>query len=189
MAERDRPTILIVSADAERARRRAALLENLGHVSAAGGVGEALAAIERRRPDAAVLDADLGGDGLVDLVEAVGDEARVVLCGDSPPLVAERAVFVHVPGSAPDGVLREAVRWVVAAAASRARLARVADAVRRVRHDINSPLTAIMAETDLLLMDAEDLTEEQRRSLETIAGMARRIRDLLAELRAINNEE
>lgn len=52
--------------------------------------------------------------------------------------------------------------------------------VARARHDINNPLTTILAETQLLLLDAEDAA--LRESLETIERQARRIRDLVARL-------
>lgn len=50
----------------------------------------------------------------------------------------------------------------------------------RARHDINNPLTAALAETQLLLMDVAD--PRVRQSLETIQGQIRRIRDLVAEM-------
>lgn len=52
--------------------------------------------------------------------------------------------------------------------------------VRRVRHDINNPLTAALAEVQLLLMDAEE--GEARESLEVIQEQLRRIRDRVQEL-------
>ena len=52
--------------------------------------------------------------------------------------------------------------------------------VAKARHDINNPLTSVMAETQLLLMDVED--GEVRESLETVQRQIRRIRDLVAEL-------
>ena len=60
----------------------------------------------------------------------------------------------------------------------------IADIVERVRagrHDINNPLAAGMAETQLLLMDVTD--PETRRALMTIEEQMRRIRDLVASLR------
>ena len=50
----------------------------------------------------------------------------------------------------------------------------------RARHDINNPLTAATAETQLLLMDVED--GEVRTALEAIEEQLRRIRDLTAGL-------
>lgn len=52
--------------------------------------------------------------------------------------------------------------------------------VRKVRHDVNNPLTAALAEVQLLLMDVEG--EEARESLEVIQEQLRRIRDRVQEL-------
>lgn len=52
--------------------------------------------------------------------------------------------------------------------------------VSRARHDINNPLTAALAETQLLLMDVED--GKTRTALEAIEEQLRRIRDLTAGL-------
>ncbi|RMH18966.1 MAG: hypothetical protein D6701_05530 [Gemmatimonadetes bacterium] len=60
------------------------------------------------------------------------------------------------------------------------------DLVAVARHDINNPLTAAMAEVQLLLMDVEE-PGELRDGLEAIQAQLRRIRDLvgmLARLRA-----
>jgi signal transduction histidine kinase len=48
--------------------------------------------------------------------------------------------------------------------------------IARIRHDLNNPLTAAMAETQLLRMD---LDEE---GLEVVETQLRRLRDLIAEL-------
>ena len=69
------------------------------------------------------------------------------------------------------------------------RLERVDRFVRDFRHEIGTPLTAIMAETELLLMDADQLSAEQARSVEAIGAMARRIRDLVAQLEVIRFDE
>ena len=52
--------------------------------------------------------------------------------------------------------------------------------VAKSRHDINNPLTAGLAETQLLLMDVED--PEIRAPLEVIETQLRRIRDLVSDL-------
>jgi len=52
--------------------------------------------------------------------------------------------------------------------------------ISRARHDINNPLTSGLAETQLLLMDVEEV--ELRESLEVIQDQLRRIRDLVASL-------
>lgn len=70
-----------------------------------------------------------------------------------------------------------------------AHLERVKRVVRNVRHEVGTPLTAIMAEAELLLMDADQLSAEQTRSVEAIGAMARRIRDLVAQLEAISFDD
>lgn len=67
-------------------------------------------------------------------------------------------------------------------------LERVKQVVRHVRHEVGTPLTAIMAEAELLLMDADQLSAEQTRSVEAIGAMARRIRDLVGQLEEISFE-
>jgi signal transduction histidine kinase len=58
-------------------------------------------------------------------------------------------------------------------------LARVA----RSRHDLNNPLTSAMAETQLALMDSTE--PPVRESLETIGQQLKRMRDMIAGLKAI----
>ena len=50
---------------------------------------------------------------------------------------------------------------------------------RKLRHDIANPLSAILAETQLLLMDEGARDEETVRGLREIEQLSRRIRDLL----------
>ena len=50
--------------------------------------------------------------------------------------------------------------------------------IARVRHDVNNPLTAALAEVQLLLFDIED--EESRESLTITQNQLRRIRDMMA---------
>jgi signal transduction histidine kinase len=56
----------------------------------------------------------------------------------------------------------------------------VIDRIRVARHDINNPLAAALAETQLLLMDASD--PETRRALEAIQAQLRRIATLVGGL-------
>lgn len=49
----------------------------------------------------------------------------------------------------------------------------------RLRHDLANPLSAILAETQLLLLDAGRLDEETRRALKTIEEMALKMREML----------
>jgi signal transduction histidine kinase len=48
--------------------------------------------------------------------------------------------------------------------------------IARIRHDLNNPLTAAMAETQLMRMDSDD------QGLEVVETQLRRMRDLIAEL-------
>jgi signal transduction histidine kinase len=54
----------------------------------------------------------------------------------------------------------------------------------KIRHDVNNPLTAALAETQLLLMDAEEGTDESQ-ALRTVEEQLHRIRDLIALLNAL----
>ena len=64
-----------------------------------------------------------------------------------------------------------------------AQLSEIADMVARVRHEINNPLTGVLGQAQLLLR--EDLSDKARKRVETIEGMAIRLRDIAAELRQV----
>ena len=64
-----------------------------------------------------------------------------------------------------------------------AQLEEIAQTVARVRHEINNPLTGVLGQAQLLLR--EDLSERARKRVETIEGMAIRLRDIAAELRQV----
>ena len=51
--------------------------------------------------------------------------------------------------------------------------------VRELRHDLSNPLSAILAEAQLLLLRAETLDEETVTSLKEIEALSRRMRDIL----------
>jgi signal transduction histidine kinase len=59
------------------------------------------------------------------------------------------------------------------------------DPVRRLRHDLANPLAALLAETQLLLLNANRLDPETMDSLRDIEALARRMRDILAASREI----
>ena len=63
------------------------------------------------------------------------------------------------------------------------RLFEAADLVARVRHEINNPLAALLGQAQLLLR--EDLSEKSRRRAETIESQAKRIEQIVGELRAV----
>jgi signal transduction histidine kinase len=54
----------------------------------------------------------------------------------------------------------------------------------KIRHDVNNPLTAALAETQLLMMDTEEGTEASQ-SLRMVEHQLHRIRDLIALLNAL----
>ncbi len=64
-----------------------------------------------------------------------------------------------------------------------ARLAEIADMAAHVRHEINNPLTGLLGQAQLLLR--EDLSDSSRRRVQIIEQLATRIRDVVAELRVI----
>ena len=66
-----------------------------------------------------------------------------------------------------------------------AKLADAASMVARVRHEINNPLAALLGQAQLLLR--EDLNERSRKRAETIENQAKRIQDIVAELRGIQS--
>ena len=53
--------------------------------------------------------------------------------------------------------------------------------IRKLRHDLSNPLAAILAEAQLLLLDAEGYSEETVSSLKEIESLARRMRDLIQD--------
>ena len=65
-----------------------------------------------------------------------------------------------------------------------AKLAAAASLVARVRHEINNPLAALLGQAQLLLRDPE-LSDRQRRRAETIESQAKRIEEVVGELRSI----
>jgi signal transduction histidine kinase len=68
-----------------------------------------------------------------------------------------------------------------------ARLTEIADLVAHVRHEINNPLTGVLGQAQLLLR--EELSQSARRRVETIEQLAGRIRDTVAELRAVQRPQ
>lgn len=58
-----------------------------------------------------------------------------------------------------------------------------AELVARVRHEINNPLAALLGQAQLLLR--EELSEKLRRRAEIIESQAKRIQEIVGELRAV----
>ena len=63
------------------------------------------------------------------------------------------------------------------------RLNSAASIVARVRHEINNPLAALLGQAQLLLR--EELDEKMRRRAETIETQAKRIQQIVGDLREI----
>jgi len=74
-----------------------------------------------------------------------------------------------------------------AVAECEARLAEFAELAARVRHEINNPLTGLIGQAQLLLR--EELSDAARRRVETIENLANRIRDTVASLREIQQQQ
>lgn len=50
---------------------------------------------------------------------------------------------------------------------------------RKLKHDLANPLSAILAETQMLLLGADKLDEETAVSLKQIEGLCRKMRTML----------
>ncbi|MBI4420604.1 MAG: hypothetical protein HY560_07235 [Gemmatimonadetes bacterium] len=55
------------------------------------------------------------------------------------------------------------------------------DRFRRLRHDLANPLSAILAEAQLLLLRADTLDPETVASLKSIEALSRRMREILQQ--------
>lgn len=63
------------------------------------------------------------------------------------------------------------------------RLSEAAALIARARHEINNPLAALLGQVQLLLR--EQLSEKSRRRAETIETQAKRIEEIVGQLRAV----
>ena len=55
--------------------------------------------------------------------------------------------------------------------------------IRKLRHDLSNPLAAILAETQLLLLNEATLDAETVEGLREIEALSRRMREMLAATR------
>lgn len=53
------------------------------------------------------------------------------------------------------------------------------ETLRKLRHDLANPLAAVLAETQLMLLDTAGLSEEVVASLKQIESLARKMRQIL----------
>ncbi len=58
----------------------------------------------------------------------------------------------------------------------------IADRLAQLRHDLSNPLSAILAETQLLLLNQDKYDEETVSTLKQIEVLARRMREILQSL-------
>lgn len=56
-----------------------------------------------------------------------------------------------------------------------------ADPLNKLRHDLSNPLSALLAETQLLLLNEQEIGAETVASLREIEGLAIRMRAILRE--------
>jgi signal transduction histidine kinase len=66
-----------------------------------------------------------------------------------------------------------------------AKLGEIAELVARVRHELNNPLTGVLGQSQLLLR--EQLNDRARKRAQTIEDLAIRMRDIVAQLREVQN--
>ena len=79
----------------------------------------------------------------------------------------------------------EVARLQATVAEHEKKLTEASELVARVRHEINNPLAALLGQAQLLLR--EDLSEKARRRAEIIEAQAKRIQEIVAELRVIQS--
>ena len=57
-----------------------------------------------------------------------------------------------------------------------------AERLQKLRHDLSNPLSAMLAEVQLLLLDDSKLDQETRTSLREVEALAIRMRGMLREI-------
>lgn len=132
---------------------------------------------------ALVVDVDDGGplESVLDLCREIADRDRewlVVLAEEGEDGISFRPLasgFALAPERLGDALARRGDDWPASD------LHEVLRFIARIRHDINNPLTAGMAEAQLLLMDVGS-DAEVRESLETIQRQLQRIQALVRDL-------
>lgn len=185
---------LVVGADRERVNEWAGALAGVGGARSAAGAEAALAEIRRQMPRVSVLVCDLAPQDLLAVVKALPDPLSVVAL--VPPRaselnlrLAEAGVAVQLPDTVPPAVLRPLVEKIRARSSTgdAERLRQIVAAVSHARHELNNPLTSILAEAQLLLMDASTLSEDALKSVKAIHEMAARIRDVVRSLQSLRD--
>lgn len=180
---------LVVATDPARGQDFAEALGAVGAARAVAGVEAALREIRRQIPRVTVLDCDLPESDLLTLVKALPDPLSVVAivpagAAQLSARLAEAGVAVQIPETVPAASLRAVLERIRSRTSTDEgeRLRQLLAAVSHARHELNNPLTSILAETQLLEMDSSALSAEARRSVRTIHEMAIRVRDVVRSL-------
>jgi DNA-binding response OmpR family regulator len=189
-----------------------AVLSELGHeTDVARDGGEAWAIFEQWRPNLVVLDVDMP---IVDGLEVCRrirelDEDREVfvlfLAGRDHPEEFERLLdsggdeFIAKPTTPEDlrarllvarrRIAQDAERRAAETELARARwLSGIGEATLSLQHEINNPLSALLGNAELMLMDLRERGEKNE-LLEVIHEQALRIADVVRRLRRIKDPE
>ena len=190
-------SILIVSAPSERRDVACDALEELAELVCVDDMSAALEELSLGRPLVALIDGEMSDDSIAWLLGALGEPDRAVIwVSDLRPDLYEYGAMVQVPYQAQEAALAAVVAHVMSLqrlklenARQRQRVERfdhVMRVVSEVRHAVSGPLTSLLAESELMLMDSHQLNEEQNRSLTTMQLMSQRIRDLMMKLQELD---
>lgn len=138
-------------------------------------------------PGWVLLSPDLPGAAVLDLLMRLGRQkgpwSPLLLLGGDPDAEGAYDLLPLSPGvPTPAHQVEEELREGSSRAALLSLRLFVAD-LSRIRHDVNNPLTAALAEVQLLLMDKAQGTEDAE-SLQVVEAQLKRIRDLVAQLSA-----
>lgn len=135
-------------------------------------------AAEDKAPGLVVMSARDDGVALsllADLWDAGAGWTLALADGGDPPTLRTLSLGLPVGAEA----LGEYVEREVGAQVSLVDLREALIQIAKTRHDVNNPLTAAVAEVQILLMDAADDPEAQE-GLLVVQQQLRRIRDLVA---------
>jgi CheY-like chemotaxis protein len=188
------------------------VLNDLGHeTETAGDGGDAWRRFEEWRPDLVLLDVDMP---IVDGLEVCRrirelDDAREVfvmfLTGRDRPEALERVLdaggdeFIAKPTTPEDlrarlivahrRINQDAARRRAEDELSKARwLSGIGEATLALQHEINNPLSALLGNAELMLMDLRD-KGERNELLDVIHEQALRIAEVVRRLRRLKNPE
>ena len=189
-----------------------AVLTELGHeTEVAANGGDAWRLCEEWQPDLVVLDVDLpvvDGLELCHRIRELDDKREVFvlfLTGRDRPEILERVLdaggdeFIAKPMTPEDLRARLAVaRRRISQDTARRRtedelssarwLSGIGEATLALQHEINNPLSALLGNAELMIMELED-KGERNELLDVIHEQALRIADVVRRLRRLKNPE